>query len=100
MAALAEDRALDLNRTRGEIARLDRGDVESGSAMLDTLRAYMECHGSAADAAKQLFIHRNTMRQRLDKLERALTVPLNDPEGWLVTRLALLIHDRESAPRH
>lgn len=98
LANLGEDRAGELQRTRSEVSRLAQGDADTGSAMLDTLRAYMECHGSAADAAKRLFIHRNTMRQRLDKLERSLTVSLDSPEGWLVARLALLMHDQHAAP--
>jgi hypothetical protein len=98
LAAATHDLRHDLIRTRQEIAQLDRLDAETGSTLVETLRAYVEHHGSAADAAKQLFIHRNTMRQRLDKLEKSLSLPLDSPDGWLVTRLALLVHDRESGP--
>lgn len=95
IGAVVDDRRTELARTRAEIAGLALADAETGSALLETLRAHVECHGSAADAAKRLFIHRNTMRQRLDKLERELSTPLDSPEGWLVTRLALLMHDRD-----
>jgi hypothetical protein len=93
LAEAGHDRRDDLGRARRELAQLDKLDNETGSPSIETLRAYVENHGSAADAAKQLFIHRNTMRQRLDKLRRALSLPLDTPDGWLITRLALLIHD-------
>ena len=99
VGGLAYDRQDDLARARLEVARVAQSDQETGSALLETLRAHVECHGSAADAAKRLYIHRNTMRQRLDKLEKLISIPLDTPEGWLITRLALLVHDRESEPR-
>lgn len=86
----------ELRRTNSEIARIARADTETGSALLETLYAYIEHNGSAAGAAKALYIHRNTMRQRLDKLERALTLPLDSPDGWLTARLALLIRPQET----
>jgi DNA-binding PucR family transcriptional regulator len=96
LTSATHDLRQDLLRTRTELAQLHQQDDESGSNLVETLRAYLEHHGSAADAAKQLFIHRNTMRQRLDKLERSLSLPLTSSDGWLVTRLALLVHDRET----
>lgn len=95
LAGATHDLRHDLARTSQEIACIDRIDSETGSTLLETLRAYIEHHGSAASTAKQLYIHRNTMRQRLDKLDRVLTLPLDSPQGWLITRLALLIRDRE-----
>lgn len=96
LTSAAHDLRQQLMCASTEIAQLHEQDDESGSNLVETLRAYLEHHGSAADAAKQLFIHRNTMRQRLDKLERALSLPLTSSDGWLITRLALLVHDRET----
>jgi GAF domain-containing protein len=95
LASAAHHLRHEVARATSEISRLATADAATGSTLLETLRAYIEHHGSAADAAKQLFIHRNTMRQRLDKLDRCLSFPLDSPEGWLTTRLALLIHDQE-----
>lgn len=99
VSALAFDRRKELDQARVEVARVAQVDSQSGSALLDTLRAHVECQGSAADAAKRLYIHRNTMRQRLEKLERLVSFPLDTPEGWLITRLALLIHERQTDVR-
>jgi hypothetical protein len=98
LSAATHDLRQDLISTRNEIAHLHRQDEETGSTLVETLRAYLDHQGSAADASKQLFIHRNTMRQRLDKLERSLSMPLTSSDGWLVTRLALLAHDRDNRP--
>lgn len=99
VSALAFDRRKELDQARVEVARVAQVDSQSGSALLDTLRAHVECQGSAADAAKRLYIHRNTMRQRLEKLERLVSFPLDTTEGWLITRLALLIHERQTVVR-
>lgn len=99
VGALAFERRNELDQATQEVARVARVDNESGSALLDTLRAHVECQGSAADAAKRLYIHRNTMRQRLEKLEKLVSFPLDTPEGWLITRLALLIHEQQSETR-
>lgn len=96
MAGVVQDRQADLAQARADIARVEQYDHDTGSALLETLRAHVEYQGSAADAAKSLYIHRNTLRQRLDKLERMLSIPLDSTDGWFVTRLALLIRDREA----
>lgn len=99
LGALTFERRNELDQARLEVARVAQVDNESGSALLDTLRAHVECQGSAADAAKRLYIHRNTMRQRLEKLEKLVSFPLDTPEGWLITRLALLVHERQTETR-
>ncbi len=47
--------------------------------LLDTLEAWRDCGGSTAEAAKQLFVHPNTVRQRLRRIAeltgRTLTAP-------------------------
>lgn len=95
MSAVALDQQAKLAQALADLARIETYDHDTGSALVETLRAHVECQGAAADAAKMLFIHRNTLRQRLDKLDKLLTIPLDSPDGWFVTRLALLIHDRE-----
>lgn len=47
--------------------------------LLDTLEAWRDCGGSTAEAAKQLFVHPNTVRQRLRRIVeltgRTVTAP-------------------------
>jgi purine catabolism regulator len=54
---------------------------------LDTLEAFLRHNGARAGVAEELGIHRNTVRQRVDRIERVLRRSLEDPStrasGWL-----------------
>ncbi|MEU9886194.1 GAF domain-containing protein [Sphaerisporangium sp. NPDC051011] len=93
--AIAADLRAELIRAQSDIARIEQYDRETGSALLETLRAHVETQGSTTDAAARLYIHRNTLRQRLDRLEKLLSNPLDSASAWFITRLALLIRERE-----
>lgn len=44
-------------------------DLAHGTALVATVRAFLECHGSPAEAALILNVHVNTLRQRLERVE-------------------------------
>lgn len=44
-------------------------DKKSDAQLMDTLRCYLENDRMAGDTADQLFIHRNTLMKRLDKIQ-------------------------------
>lgn len=67
--------------------RLRTLDAENGTAHLETLRAYLECERSLATTAAKLFIHRNTLMYRLERIRTAISLDLDDPD----TRLQLLL---------
>ncbi|MDA8194821.1 MAG: PucR family transcriptional regulator ligand-binding domain-containing protein [Thermaerobacter sp.] len=58
--------------------------------LLRTLEGYFACEGQATDAAKALYVHRNTVLYRLRKLEEILSRSFNDPDDVLTIRLSLL----------
>ena len=60
-------------------------DRKNKTELLDTLRVYLESGSNAAEAAKKLFIHRNTLYQRMKKIEEIIQVDLKD------TRIRLFI---------
>jgi sugar diacid utilization regulator len=64
-------------------------DREHGGELLRTLRAYLDAQGRASVAAKALAIHRNSLRYRLDRIERLLKVDLNNPDVHLALQLAM-----------
>lgn len=68
-------------------------DSQHAGHLLPTLRAFLahDCQPSRACAA--LFIHRNTLGQRLAKLERLLKLSLNTLEGQATCLMALRILD-------
>lgn len=61
--------------------------------LLTTLRIYLDCMGRHNLAAKKLFIHRNTLNYRLNKIKEVLNCDLNDPSIRLKLEVSLRIID-------
>ncbi|GAA1721610.1 helix-turn-helix domain-containing protein [Fodinicola feengrottensis] len=57
--------------------------------LIDTLRAWLDANCSASNTAERLYCHRNTVLNRLHRLEDLLVVPMYDPRGQVQLRLAL-----------
>lgn len=62
-------------------------DSKNETELLITLREYLTTGLNATATAKHLFIHRNTLYQRLDKINQIIGADLNDPD----TRLFMLM---------
>ncbi|MFD9676861.1 PucR family transcriptional regulator, partial [Streptomyces sp. NPDC059981] len=60
---------------------------EDGRVLLDTLGTWLACRGSTTYAAQRLYCHRNTVSNRLRRLERLTGRALSDPAH--VVELAL-----------
>lgn len=77
LAAASPDDALDLARiTLRALASLPGYQRDT---LLDTLAAWLDAGGSADDAAKALYCHRNTVRYRLRRIEELTGLQLGDP---------------------
>ena len=63
---------------------------EHGSDLLDTLRVYLRCGCSKAQTAKELFVHLNTVKYRVEKIEQLLGYRLD--QGDHALRLMLSFH--------
>jgi DNA-binding PucR family transcriptional regulator len=57
-----------------------------------TLEEYIRAHGSQSSVSRSLYLHRNTVRQRLRRIEELTGADLDDPEERLMLQLALLGH--------
>lgn len=80
------DRWADVcRRVLGPLA--ERG--EEGEVLLLTLRTYLACGGNAAEAARRLFVHRNTLYYRLRRLRALLHRDLDDPHERFLLELVL-----------
>ncbi|MCL5961515.1 MAG: GAF domain-containing protein [Chloroflexi bacterium] len=66
-------------------------DRRKGTQLLNTLEIYLECLGNATKTAERLFIHRNTLSQRLDKIKAVSGVDPDNTENWLDLQIALKI---------
>lgn len=66
------------DRARRLLLPLERADVERGSRLRETLQAYYQCSGSVARTAERLFLHRNSVRYRLDHIRALLGCDIDD----------------------
>jgi len=59
---------------------------------IHTLEAYFAHHGNLTQTAEALYIHRNTLIYRLDRIAKLTDLDLDKPETRLAVQLALRIH--------
>ncbi len=70
------------------VGDLVRHDETAGAELCRTLEVYLGV-GNGAEAARQLFIHYNTMKHRLARIEELTGADLHDPRTRLTLALAL-----------
>jgi DNA-binding PucR family transcriptional regulator len=58
-----------------------------------TVRVFFACGGNASRAARELFVHLNTMVKRLDRVAKVLGEDWLTEHRSLPLRLALHLHD-------
>ncbi len=69
--------------------KIEEQPILNDDELRNTLKVYIDTGGNASLAAKLLYIHRNTMKYRLKKLEEALHCNLHDEETRLLIKIAL-----------
>ena len=67
-------------------------EVDKNQQLQKTLAAYLEHMGDIQTCANSLFIHRNTLRYRLDKIQTITNIDLHSFNGLLSLYLGQLIH--------
>jgi purine catabolism regulator len=68
-------------------------DQKYNGKLLETLKTYLECNGSKQEAASKLFIVRQTLYHRLQKLENILGEDFMDHEKRVAIEFMLLVQD-------
>lgn len=68
-------------------------EQETQVILRQTLQAYLDCQGDIAETARALYIHRNTVKYRIARLNEILDTPLSNPDFSLQLRLALLLSE-------
>lgn len=76
---------------------LVRYDLKQGSELVRTLSVLATCGGSVQETAVQLMIHRNTLRQRMQRIEQVLGEHLSSSDDWLTWALAARVADSRIA---
>lgn len=62
------------------VLKLESYDRKNGTELLGTLHAYLSCHSNLSEAAASLYIHRNTLSKRLDRINDLIHVDFGDAE--------------------
>ncbi|HET8820336.1 MAG TPA: GAF domain-containing protein [Thermoleophilaceae bacterium] len=76
------------DRYRQSVEELIEYDRRRGARLVETLERFLSDRGSVAASARALYIHPNTVRQRLERIERVTGLDL-DKEDLLSLELAL-----------
>ena len=80
----------ELSPFAGLVQPLEDYDRERGSDLVRTLAVYFDAGENASEAAERLFLHRNSLLYRLERIQNLTGLDLKDPEVRLALRLGLL----------
>jgi DNA-binding PucR family transcriptional regulator len=79
---------------RALIEPVQEYDRTRRSDLVLTLKTYFAAGGNASEAADRLFLHRNSMVYRLDRIQKLIGLDLKDDRVALAIRLGLLANER------
>lgn len=74
----------------GDVLKYDK---INNSNLEEVLRVYLKNNGSVKDTADNLFIHRNTVNYKINKINKILNINLSDYESCSKVLVALKIYD-------
>ncbi|MEA2269849.1 MAG: hypothetical protein QOC64_2459 [Solirubrobacteraceae bacterium] len=77
------------DREQRRLLSLLERDRETGEQLFQTLEVYLDEGGNSARAARRLYVHRNTLRMRLERVAALLEVALDEPGRTLALHLAV-----------
>lgn len=77
-----------VGKTLGPLLEYDR---ENNGELLETLFQYLRCNQNARATAEALFVHPNTLRYRLRRIEEIGGFSLSDPEAMLDAYMSLKV---------
>ncbi len=90
IAQISNGKFLD-DYVESRIGKLIKADKMQEGELCETLETYLEYNCNANATAEALFIHRNTIRYRMDKIKRILDDDINDMSMFLELKLAFAI---------
>ncbi len=79
-----------------QVARIASYDRRKGTDLLDTLETYLECAGNLTKTSNRLFVHRNTLIQRLERLQSLCEIDLQERSNWLTLQVAIKVYKLRS----
>lgn len=88
LPAAALDMSAALRSHLGMLGAVVAYDLENGTDLAQTLEAFFANSGSVARASEALFIHRNTLRQRIQRIEELIGQAPESFDDWISAGLA------------
>ncbi len=79
-----------------QITQIDSYDRRKNTDLLDTLETYLECAGNLTRTSDRLFVHRNTLIQRLERLQSLCNINLQERSNWLTLQVAIKVYKLRS----
>jgi DNA-binding PucR family transcriptional regulator len=76
----------------GLLEPLRQYDREHHGDLVKTLAAYLRHGGNSVQTANALFIHRNSLRYRLSRVQALTSLDPDDPDARLALQIALLLN--------
>jgi purine catabolism regulator len=76
----------------GLLAPLRQYDREHHGDLVKTLAAYLRHGGNSVQTANALFIHRNSLRYRLSRIQALCLLNPDDPDARLALQIALVLN--------
>ncbi|MCD6639545.1 MAG: helix-turn-helix domain-containing protein [Nocardioides sp.] len=100
LALFGADGERALTFARGLLAPLLEWDAAHRSDLVGTLDAFLTHHASVTQAAKALFVHPNTVKQRLERIDEVLGAGWRRPESHFRLGIALHLHRLSRSDTH
>lgn len=75
-----------------KIGKLCQYDEENGTDFVKTLYYYLYTHGSLIETATHLFLHRNSVKYRIDKMEELFDIDIKNTRERFVYFFCIIYH--------
>ena len=91
----------DLKPYLNAFAALVKYDLDNSAELAQTLETFIACRGSMARTSSCLYIHRNTLRQRMQRIEELVGSSPEELEDWITAGVAarLLVRSESESRR-
>jgi DNA-binding PucR family transcriptional regulator len=84
------------DRNREAVARLAEYDAQRSTALLRTLEEFLRRRGNISATAEALYVHPNTLRQRLRRIMELSGIDLRR-DDWLMVEIAVKLVKLQAA---
>ncbi|MGD9567094.1 MAG: PucR family transcriptional regulator [Sedimentibacter sp.] len=78
---------------KNTVVRIKKNDSENNSELLKTLQALIDCDFSISQTSEKLFVHRNTLYKRINKINSLLDSDIDKAEYKLLLQIALKLDE-------